>query len=588
MVIRDILLMHHSHFDLGYTHPQPVLWELSRRFIDGAIELCERTADRDDASQLRWTCEVTAPVLHWLRHASDGHIDRLHRLLQSGHISFGAMQYHLTPLCDATLLCESLAPMRELRQRFGIELATAVQHDINGLPWPLTQVLLDAGIDLLLMGVNLHYGGLPIRQPLAFHWQGSDGRLLLVFNGEHYGSFQRMTALREGTMEAMANGLSAYLQQLQAKDYPYDFAFLTVTHPVKGDNNPPYPPVVELVRQWNAEGRAPIIRFATPEMLRARLREQPAETIPTYAGDWTDYWNFGAGSTARETRIAREAAARLATADLLASATGYRESRLREIRDEAMSRLLLYCEHTWGPYGGDLRYPEHDNVRSQIGRKQGYAYDARDLTNWLLREELDLLAENPRSGEGVTGILLVNPAPVARTAMVRIPESWLTGAWRHDASRLHGIEVERETWAEGGAQFAGPFDLPPCSVLSVPVEALPEMKAPSVLVDATVIESPFHRLAYDQNTVDITSLVDKQQGWEVVDPNSSWPLFSCLREILTRHGILPCRRCMAGTPTSTSPGCAKTARVGGESGRHYTSDRRCVNAALRATAPARR
>ena len=58
--IKEIMVLHHTHTDIGYTHAQPVYWELSRRFIDEAIDLCEQTADWPDASQMRWTCEVTA------------------------------------------------------------------------------------------------------------------------------------------------------------------------------------------------------------------------------------------------------------------------------------------------------------------------------------------------------------------------------------------------------------------------------------------------------------------------------------------------------------------------------------------------
>ena len=31
------------------------------------------------------------------------------------------------------------------------------------------------------------------------------------------------------------------------------------------------------------------------------MRKEPEELLPVMRGDWTDWWNFGSGSTAHET-----------------------------------------------------------------------------------------------------------------------------------------------------------------------------------------------------------------------------------------------------------------------------------------------
>src|SRR2546422_6216779 len=110
--IKEILVIHHSHTDIGYTHPQPILWELERRFIDQAIDLCERTADWPEPSQMRWTCETTGPVMHWLQHASSKQIERFARLAAAERISVGGMLCNITPLYNAEQLARSLYPVR--------------------------------------------------------------------------------------------------------------------------------------------------------------------------------------------------------------------------------------------------------------------------------------------------------------------------------------------------------------------------------------------------------------------------------------------------------------------------------------------
>ena len=63
MTVDEILLAHHSHLDIGYTHSQPIVSELQREFISLALDWLERTHDLPDGSRPKWTCEATEPVL---------------------------------------------------------------------------------------------------------------------------------------------------------------------------------------------------------------------------------------------------------------------------------------------------------------------------------------------------------------------------------------------------------------------------------------------------------------------------------------------------------------------------------------------
>src|SRR6185312_16117348 len=90
--IQDILLLHHSHLDVGYTHSQPVLWELQSEYITQAVNWLEETADLPDGARPKWTCEVTEPVLQWLKRASSTDVARFKKLHGEGRMGLGAMR----------------------------------------------------------------------------------------------------------------------------------------------------------------------------------------------------------------------------------------------------------------------------------------------------------------------------------------------------------------------------------------------------------------------------------------------------------------------------------------------------------------
>ncbi len=518
--IREVLVLHHSHTDIGYTHPQPVLWELQRRFIDQALDLCEATADWAEPSRVRWTCETTMPVAHWLEHASSRQVERFRQLASAGQISVAAMPCNITPLWDAAQLSQGLDLAKRLRDELGLPLTVAINHDVNGLPWPITQLLLDAGIEMLIMGINVHFGGYPLTRPLAFRWRGSDGRELLAWNGEHYQGFDRVFRLREGTLDAMAAGFAQYAQSL--KDYRHDFVFLTATNPWFPDNNPPRAATAELIRQWNAEGRAPLIRYVTPELFLQRVRSLPVEI---HAGDWPDFWSFGCASAANEVRINRETKRRLAAADLLGARS-----------DKAWWFCNLADEHTYTSWHS-VDEPHRDHAAEQWHHKASYVYTARSLTGLLLRDALEKIAGNPREAAGVQGVLLFNPSPLSRREFLRVPKPWLRGEWQHHVSTVQQLECHRERWADTDSELIGPVELPACGYRIVPIDELKPAAPPQGLAAGDgFIESPFHRLRFEAGK--ITELVDKTTGAQWLDAGSPWSFFGLVQETASSRDAL--------------------------------------------------
>ena len=92
--IEEALIIHYSHLDIGYTHLQPIALELQNDYLDEALDMLGRTAHWPELSMPKWTCEVTAPVLNWLKTARAEDIERFKKYLDEGRIGILAMEYH--------------------------------------------------------------------------------------------------------------------------------------------------------------------------------------------------------------------------------------------------------------------------------------------------------------------------------------------------------------------------------------------------------------------------------------------------------------------------------------------------------------
>ena len=130
-MIREILFVHHTHTDIGYTHPQPVVFELHRRFIDEALDIADETADWPDECRFRWTCEVTGITLDWWRHAPDRDRERFLAAVKRGQVEVAAMAWHMTPLMDHGMLVDGLQPIDAVTEQLFAALAALPAHQIR-------------------------------------------------------------------------------------------------------------------------------------------------------------------------------------------------------------------------------------------------------------------------------------------------------------------------------------------------------------------------------------------------------------------------------------------------------------------------
>ena len=536
--VNTIYLIHHSHTDIGYTSDQPVVWDLQERFIDEALHLADKYADSPRDGAFRWTVESTVVLSNWLKYASSIQIDRFIQLEKAGRIEVTGMFANLTPLFDMDQLVESVQLIGQLRRDYGFTIRHAMNCDVNGESWSLVDVLRGAGIRSFSMAVNSAVGGFPFKQrPYPFWWQGPSGNKILAHLGFPYDKGWNFGIGHD--KEALANQWWPTLRShLKAIDYPLSAVWIQSFHPF-GDNGSAYEGFVKFIDEWNAEDRELRLKLATPSQWVDAIAND-LDKLPTHSGDWTDYWNFGCGSSAREQRINRASRDRLRSADGLYAAVSAANGDRKTSADRSMTRyrqpawwnLNLYDEHTWG---ADISIwaPDCDDTASQWNHKAALAYQARSLSLMLQRDglaELGRLVQREDSSD----LLVYNPLPWPVKAGGRVLQHVIhprgdhadATAGRHfqDHDIIFDLLAERASTgplpdfsADPGFRYLLPVEVPGYGYTVVSAADLLHPKDVTTTHSETVLENSRFRVRMDMEKGGIASLYDKQLDHEWVD-----------------------------------------------------------------------
>lgn len=552
MKLETVWILHHSHTDIGFTLDPPVLWEMERRFIDTAIDACERHADHDGDHAFKWVVETVAPLLYWLAHSSDRQIARFQALEKAGRIEIAGAFLNVTPLADADDYAEMFQPLARLRRDYGFTITHAMNADVNGHNWPLVDTMLDTGMETFSMAINIHYGGAPFERPTLFRWQGPSGRAIPTLNNWCYPVAGWCGIPTDA--QKLAEHVPLIEAALERVGWPLNFVLLQAMA-YGGDNSTADIGYAEFIRKWNARGKGPRLRMGTWREFWAAARPGIAG-LPVHAGDWTDYWNFGSLSSAKETALARRARSRLRTADLLHACLGGlgigREGDAagsdhpgrdpKEVlrtapgyRREAWSDLETWHEHTWGSFAATQ--PELEHSASAWHHKAKLAWQAHSLSLLLARDGAAELAVRAAREPG-DALVLFNPLPWDRTVWgdgipagcVLDPDETHRRSADSSATR-HGQDVPSRP------QFrVEPVTVPACGYTAVPRRLLHETPWPwdRKGADTAVIEDGLRRIEFDTTVGGIRSWYDKTLGRELVDGGVPWRFGSVVHEEVQR------------------------------------------------------
>ncbi len=426
----------------------------------------------------------------------------------------------LTQLIPTEWFVRSMLHSKEVADRAGVELTTALITDVPGYSFLVPDLLAGSNIKYFYAALNpYHAKTCQYNMPRAFYWDGpAGGRVLVYHTFDSYNEAWRMGFTRG--LDLAQGKVEEFIDRLESESYPYDEIILRTLGDITDDG--PVPELLSgVVRDWNETWAYPHIKIGTPAEFFPSFEKNNASAFPVLKGDWTGYWEDGAASTAKETTVIRSVHRDLQAAGAFAAVKQILSGDEPELREElraAEENLYLYDEHTWGA-DESVRKPDTQRTFGQWHLKGMPAWDAADRIERafdMLRPLAQQFAPAPRHGGTIRAV--VNPLGNPRSGYVTAPAPKdSTGAAVYDASTDKEIASSLISDSDKTRLMFRAENVPPMGFSYYEItgnSGAPETAAP---VNPLRIENQFYSVSVDGGTGRITGIFDKELVAELVD-----------------------------------------------------------------------
>jgi len=495
-----------SHTDIGYTDIQPKCAERHNENTDLAVKLLR------DFPDFRWNLEVAWQAENYLATRKGPQLEEFLKAARDGKIGVQALYNNiLTGLCSHEEACRLTAYAHRLNRQYNIPYRSAMISDVP------TQ---EASLPMLLAGSGIRYFSSAINNDRAYTfthmqgkcpcwWEGPDGsRLLMMYT---HGYSQANGWGLDQSVETARSQIMGNLQRYEQRpDYPFDAVFL---HGAVSDNCPLNPKLADVCKAWNERYEFPKVILCHNAEFFQYIEKQYGEKLPVFRGSAGTYWEDGAGSSARETALCRNAHEGVANGEkflALADRIGGTKQYQPEAIYNVWRNCLLYDEHTWGAHCS-ISQPESDFTKAQWKIKAQFAVDADAGAKKVLDQGTAALASLVKT-DGQS-LVVFNPSSWPRTdvVVVKLPEG--TGVVDPDGASYqtpHGTYVVAK-------------DVPACGYRTLKLGPAkgPQPEQP---VEGNVLDNRFYRVTFDPASGAITSIQDKESGRELVDSKAPYKL----------------------------------------------------------------
>ncbi|HTI10707.1 MAG TPA: polysaccharide lyase family protein [Puia sp.] len=375
-----IYILPHSHNDIGYTEIQTNVERKQMNNLLTGIEYARQTKDYPAGARFVWNLEGMYAADLFLHRMNADQKQAFLDAVKDGGVALNGMYLNtLTGLCRPEELLQLFRYSNELAAQCGTTIRSAMISDVPGYTWGTVSAMAQAGIRYFSAAPNYfdRIGDILVKwEDKPFWWVSPSGKEKVLVWIPYKGY-----ALSHGMPDGLSKDfVDSYIDELKKKEFPYDISYIRWSG--HGDNAVPDRSISDFVKDWSGKYSWPKFIISSTTTAFKAFEDRYGDQLPQEKGDWTGYWEDGAGSSALETAENRGSSSRLTQAEALwaMAAPG---SFPADSFHRAWQHVILYSEHTWGADESVTR-PLSQKTMEQWIIKKSYATMADTLSRALV------------------------------------------------------------------------------------------------------------------------------------------------------------------------------------------------------------
>jgi len=558
-----VYILPHSHTDIGYTEIQTAIEKKQVNNLLEGMAAAKRTANYPKGARFVWNVEVAWAADLYLHRLNETQRANFFEAVKTGQVVLNGMYLNeLTGLCRPEEMIRLFRYSTKLGDECGVKIDSVMISDVPGYSWGLIQAMAQAGIKYFSTAPNYYdrIGSILVDwENKPFYWVAPDGKtkVLVWIPFWGYAMSHRYRVMSPQLVEDLYVGLDQ-------RNYPYEIAYTRWSG--HGDNAVPDPEICEFIKDWNAKYTWPhFIISGTSEAFSA-FEKRYGNEIPQVHGDWTPYWEDGAGSSALETAMNRNTSDRIAQDETLFAMNAPKAYPATAF-ENAWRNTLLYSEHTWGA-DCSVWEPEREKTKEQWAIKRGYAVSANQQSQELQQQAL-ASAKSVSAPATASSLDVYNTLTWSRTELVTLSKELSSSGNRVVDDSNNAVPSQRLT--SGELAFLAK-DVPSTSVKRYHVVSGEPLVESHATAEGNVLDNGLVRVKIDDQTGGIAELTAKDVDGNLVDSTGGETLndyrFLVGNDVsaLKRNGPVSIRVGEAGPLVasliieSTAPGCKSLKR----------------------------